>query len=201
MRILITGGTGFLGSTLASRARLDGHEVLTLDVSETSDIRCEMNDANAVHAAVTQAKPEVTVHLAALLIDDSMDNPQKAVAVNVQGTTALFSAAGACSTAWVIYASSVAAVGLCPANSGDDVTLRPVTVYDLTKAFGEHLARDLASQRFPDLNAHRNPSTPPPSAWGLANDRIYNVLGYAPHTTMPIGLDALIENRARSTKP
>jgi UDP-glucose 4-epimerase len=45
----------------------------------------------------------------------------------------------------IVYASSIAAVGPCAEDSGDDVALRPLTVYGATKAAGEHLCRALSA--------------------------------------------------------
>ena len=94
---------------------------------------------------MAQASPEVVVHLAALLTDAAADDPAAAVRVNVGGTAAVFAAARAAAVQRIVYASSIAAVGPCAEGSGDDVALRPQTVYGATKAAGEHLCRALSA--------------------------------------------------------
>jgi UDP-glucose 4-epimerase len=145
VRILVTGGAGFLGQSFASRARVAGHDVTTLDLAGDADMHCDVSDAAALAAAMASTKPEVVVHLAALLTDAAAEDPAAAVRVNVGGTVSVFSAARAAAVGRVVYASSVAAVGPCPEGSGDDVTLRPQTVYGATKAAGEHLAHALCA--------------------------------------------------------
>jgi dTDP-4-dehydrorhamnose reductase len=67
--ILITGGCGFLGATLAARARAAGHAVTSADVLDGADRRLDANDADAVAALVADLRPQAIVHLAAGLTD------------------------------------------------------------------------------------------------------------------------------------
>jgi UDP-glucose 4-epimerase len=144
MRVLITGGAGFLGRAFAAHARAAGHEVTTTDVAR-ADVVCDLDDPAEVWAMVTKASPEVVVHLAAMLTDASATNPVRATQINALGTAAVFDAAMRAKVGRIVYASSVAAVGPCPEGSGDDVALNPATVYGATKAFGEHLARAISA--------------------------------------------------------
>jgi UDP-glucose 4-epimerase len=81
------------------------------------------------------------VHLAALLTDACAADPVAAARVNALGTVALFTAAHAARVERVIHASSNAAVGPDPRQRGDSAPLDPRSVYGVTKAFGEHVAR------------------------------------------------------------
>ena len=141
----MTGGAGFLGHAFAGRARNAGHEVATVDLGGDADFRCDVADVRALAAAIAKIRPEVVVHLAALLTDAAAGDPAAAVRVNVEGTAAVFAAARAAAVQRIVYASSVAAVGPCAEGSGDDVALRPQTVYGATKAAGEHLCRALSA--------------------------------------------------------
>lgn len=145
VRTLVTGGAGFLGHVFAVRARAAGHPVATIDLAGDADILCDVTDAAALARAMAQTRPEVVVHLAALLTDAAADDPVAAVRVNVGGTAAVFAAASESAVSRIVYASSVAAVGPCADDSGDDVALRPQTVYGATKAAGEHLCRALSA--------------------------------------------------------
>ncbi|HLI11153.1 MAG TPA: NAD(P)-dependent oxidoreductase [Alphaproteobacteria bacterium] len=145
MRILVTGGAGFLGGAFAVRARDAGHTVTTLDRAGDVDHRCDIGDPDEVEAAVLAASPEAVLHLAALLTDASAVDPVASARVNALGTAAVFSAAMKAQASRVIYAGSIAAVGACAEGSGDDVPLMPRSVYGASKAFGEHLARALSA--------------------------------------------------------
>ena len=145
MRTLVTGGAGFLGQAFAVRARRAGHQVTTVDLGGEADVQCDATDVPALAAAMAQVSPEVVVHLAALLTDVAANDPATAVRVNIGGTAAVFAAARAAAVQRIVYASSIAAVGPCAEGSGDDVALRPLTVYGATKAAGEHLCRALSA--------------------------------------------------------
>ena len=141
----MTGGAGFLGHAFAVRARGAGHHVTTVDLGGDADVRCDVSDVPTLAAAMARASPEVVVHLAALLTDAAADDPAAAVRVNIGGTAAVFAAARAAAVQRIVYASSIAAVGPSADDSGDDVALRPLTVYGATKAAGEHLCRALSA--------------------------------------------------------
>ncbi len=52
MRVLVTGGAGFLGAAFAGRARAAGHAVTTLDRQGEVDCHCDVGDAATVADAV-----------------------------------------------------------------------------------------------------------------------------------------------------
>ncbi len=112
MKILITGGAGFIGSAVVRRAVADGHEVVNLDaltysanlenvasvagspnyVFEKADI-C---DEAAVRAIFARHKPDAVMHLAAESHNDrAIEGPLDFVRANVMGTAILLEAARA----------------------------------------------------------------------------------------------------------
>jgi dTDP-glucose 4,6-dehydratase len=104
MRILITGGAGFIGSALVRRLiEHTHHEVLVFDkltyagllsslepVSGSNRygfVQGDICDANAVGAAIAEFRPQVIAHLAAEShVDRSIDGPGEFVQTNVVGT-------------------------------------------------------------------------------------------------------------------
>jgi len=142
----VTGGTGFLGSALVKQARASGHETLSLDAHERADIVCDVGDPVALGVAVAATQPRAIVHLAAHLTTAADDDPLDAVRVNALGTAALFLAAERAGVERVVYASSNAAVGPCAQGSGDATPLEPRSIYGVTKAFGEQLARAMSTR-------------------------------------------------------
>jgi len=142
--MLVTGGAGFLGAAFAQRARALGHHVVTLDRARAADLRVNVEDVEAVALAVRVARPEVIVHLAAMLTTDAAADALAATCVNALGTAAVYAAAARAQVPRVIDAGSIAAIGATTHDVGDDATLAPLTVYGATKAYGEHLARALS---------------------------------------------------------
>jgi dTDP-glucose 4,6-dehydratase len=104
MRILVTGGAGFIGSALVRRLiEHTEHEVLVLDKltyagllsslepaaksNRYGFVQADICDAEAVRAAITDFRPQVIAHLAAEShVDRSIDGPGEFVQTNVVGT-------------------------------------------------------------------------------------------------------------------
>jgi dTDP-glucose 4,6-dehydratase len=110
MRILVTGGAGFIGSAVCRRLVGRGHEVLNLDkltyagnleslraISNAPGYRflqADICDHAAVRAAFTDFRPEGVMHLAAEShVDRSITGAQAFVDTNVIGTFAMLEAA------------------------------------------------------------------------------------------------------------
>ncbi|MGO4410928.1 MULTISPECIES: dTDP-glucose 4,6-dehydratase [unclassified Brevundimonas] len=106
MRILLTGGAGFIGSALARELLGRGHEVHVLDLltyagveaslaelegdPAYSFVRADIADPVAVAAVSADFRPEAVVHLAAEThVDRSIDGPAVFVRTNVVGTQVL----------------------------------------------------------------------------------------------------------------
>jgi len=73
MKLLVTGGSGFIGSNLIEYMAARGHEIANLDIAKPTDESqaayfqsCDILDSAAVKAAFQRFQPEAVVHLAAL---------------------------------------------------------------------------------------------------------------------------------------
>jgi UDP-glucose 4-epimerase len=155
MRILVTGGTGFIGSHVLTQFVTDGHTVACFDLDEPSPIaatvaddvefiRGDMTDTVQVYNTVAAFEPDRIVHLAAMLGRGSQRNPRAAFAVNVDGTLDLFEAAVHLGVERVVTAASVSSYGNVPPEVerlDETVVQRPSNVYGLTKYAVEHLGR------------------------------------------------------------
>lgn len=110
MRVLVTGGAGFIGSCAVRRLVAAGHEVETLDALtyagrpeslgpalEAPNHRlrhADIRDAAAMRRAFREFRPDRVVHLAAEShVDRSIDSPMDFVSTNVAGTVTLLRAA------------------------------------------------------------------------------------------------------------
>lgn len=169
MHILIIGAAGMLGRKtarrLAAKGELNGRKIDRLslvDVVEPSgpegfagQLDCEVLDLSKSGAAETlvSGRPDVIVHLAAIVSSDAEANFEKGYATNLDGTRSLFEAirAAAGYVPKVVFTSSVAVFGTpLPATIGDDHILAPLTSYGTQKAMGELLLADYSRRGFFD---------------------------------------------------
>lgn len=151
MRILVTGGAGFIGSHVVDAYVAAGHEVIVVDNLSTG-LRENLNPAARFYEAdvtdldrmveIAQAeKPEVVNHHAAQVnIRLSVANPVWDTQVNVVGTVSVLEAAARAGARKFIFISSGGAVyGEAPVlPTPEDVSPRPISHYGAAKLAGEH---------------------------------------------------------------
>ncbi len=123
MKALVTGGAGFIGSTLVDRLLADGHEVVVVDDfssgsdANLTDAQASAGDRLTVHRvdirddAVTQvvadAEPEVVFHLAAQAdVRVSVARPAHDASINVIGLLNVLEGARIAGARKVVFASS-----------------------------------------------------------------------------------------------
>jgi UDP-glucose 4-epimerase len=150
MKVLVTGGAGFIGSHLADRLVSDGHRVVVLDNLATGRlenlasvrdriewIEGDLRDRVAVERAVRGV--EVVFHQAALAaVARSVENPREVTDVNVGGTLNLLVAARDAKARRVVFASSSSVYGDTPElPKRESMTLSPRSPYAASKAAGE----------------------------------------------------------------
>ena len=103
-KILVTGGSGFIGSYVIDELLGRGYEVLVLDRSAPGPLRCHKGDARVSFfhgdvmddVAVTEAAAHVdgVIHLAAVLgTQETISNPRPAAKTNILGSLNVFEAA------------------------------------------------------------------------------------------------------------
>jgi dTDP-4-dehydrorhamnose reductase len=129
MRILVTGATGYLGSTLVPAARAAGHEVVAAGHAQIADLQLDVRDAAAVDAAVRDVAPEAIIHTA--YVQDGPD----AWTVNVEGSANIARAAHA--SRLIHLSTDVVFDGVLHRAYTEEDTPRPVTPYGETKAAAE----------------------------------------------------------------
>lgn len=162
MRVLVTGGAGFIGSHLVCRLAARGDRVRVLDDLSTGRagdlarhaevVQGDVRDAGTVQRAVTGV--DVVYHLAAVVgVRHALVNQLRSLTVNLAGTENVLAAAHAAG-ATVFLASSSAIYGKtdkAPIAEGDDVLLgntdRPCWTYSYAKLTEELLARAWAAER------------------------------------------------------
>lgn len=154
MRALVTGGAGFIGSTLVDRLLRDGHEVTVVDdlsrgsahnlVDALATGRCELRELDItspeLHAVLAEARPEVVFHLAAQVdVRVSVADPLLDVAQNVLGTVNVAEAARKAGVRKVLFASSGGSIYGTPEELpvAESQPINPKSPYAASKVSGE----------------------------------------------------------------
>ena len=153
MRVAVTGGAGYIGSTLVRNLTNEGHRVTVVDNQSTgnySHLKLLKNEGadllvgdirspGDLDAALKDA--DAVVHMAALSdLDACNERPEDAVSVNVYGTYQVVEAAKRNGVGGLVFCSSAAVYGT---PSTTPVTERhathPLNLYGTTKLAGEKL--------------------------------------------------------------
>lgn len=113
MKILVIGGSGFLGSHIADAFSAAGHEVTIYDLKTSQYLRSEQRmilgdvlDTGKLQQVIKGM--DQVIHLAALAdIDIAHNNPYETMKINVLGTTSVLEAARSAEVERVIFASTI----------------------------------------------------------------------------------------------
>lgn len=149
MRIIVTGGSGFIGTNLVEHFVHRGDQVLNIDVLQPRNHshnayweKIDLLDADALLKAIHEFRPDVILHLAARTdLEGKSLSDYKA---NIDGVSNLLSVIATLPTLHrVIFASSrlVCKIGYDPKNENDYC---PTTVYGESKVLGEKIVREFA---------------------------------------------------------
>lgn len=188
-RALVTGGAGFIGSSLVRHLLAHGWAVTVYDklnpgrrdfLPDDPNVElvvADILDEQAFSAALDGAKAEIVFHLAAIhYIPYCNAHPQEAMRTNVDGTEAVFRLSKAAGVPRVVFCSTAA---VYPSATGPlhevKTPTAPLDIYGFTKWFGEELADWMA----------RDGET------RFAVGRLFNV--YGPRETSPHLIPALLK--------
>ena len=162
MKVLVTGGAGFIGSHLSEKLLGQGHEVAILDdlndfysperkrdnlaqvgrAGRVAFYEGDIRDEATVQRAFEEHQPDAVIHLAARAgVRPSLEAPLLYERVNVGGTMVLLEAARKAGAAKFVFASSSSIYGIAnqvPFSEADQVNL-PVSPYAATKIAGEKI--------------------------------------------------------------
>jgi nucleoside-diphosphate-sugar epimerase len=158
MRILVTGGNGYIGSCIASGFAARGHEVYAtwrtnrerlLALSDGIEIKqLDLLDTKAVNDFVKAVRPEVTIHTAAFVTSENSARITPAlIASNVVATGNLAAAACAAECQRFVFTSSASVYGARNAPSGGftENDVNPDTVYGWSKHASEEILDRIAA--------------------------------------------------------
>ncbi|MBO0808154.1 MAG: NAD-dependent epimerase/dehydratase family protein [Actinobacteria bacterium] len=149
MRVLVTGGAGFIGSHLTDALLTRGDDVVVVDDlsagqvarldSQVSLHKVSITDRASLTAVVRAARPELVCHLAAQIdVRVSVDQPEHDAQVNAVGTVNVLEAARAAGARVVFASSGGALYGRdAPIPSREDVLPLPESPYGIAKFCAE----------------------------------------------------------------
>lgn len=145
-RVLVTGASGFIGASLVAELLSLGAEVKGLDVRQpiVTEYLADLSDFDATLRAVLDCQPEIVFHLAAASqVTATASAPALAVRDNTVATANILEAVRRYDGAGnVVVASSDKAYGPQPQTRlAEDSPLKPVHIYDTTKAAADLLAQ------------------------------------------------------------
>jgi nucleoside-diphosphate-sugar epimerase len=160
MNILVTGGTGFIGSYVVRDLLSERHNVVIYDLlpntalierittlEQRKEIKLEIGDITDLPCllrALKQHKIESVVHLAYILLGGSEANPSLAFRVNCEGTNNLWEASLVLGIKKVVWGSSISVYGK-PEEYREEILSnasnhKPNSVYGACKSFNEFMA-------------------------------------------------------------
>ena len=161
MKILVTGGAGYIGSQTCLELLGRGHEVSVVDSLENGSeealarvqrlsnrslefSQCDVREAHALDRIFDQFKPDAVIHFAGLkAVGESVTEPVRYYDVNVGGTATLLGAMERAGCSNIVFSSSATVYGepqYLPCD--ENHPLSPINPYGRTKLIGEYLIQD-----------------------------------------------------------
>ena len=151
MKLLVTGGAGYIGSHTVRQLTAAGHEVVVLDNLSAGHraalpagmtlVRADLTDFEAVKAALALHQPEAVVHFAAMIeVGESMMAPGRYYRNNVTGSLNLLQAIAETRKVPIVFSSTAAVYGdaeTVPIPEG--APKAPTSVYGETKLMTEQM--------------------------------------------------------------
>ena len=158
IRVLVTGGAGYIGSHTVKLLGERGYEVLTYDNLSTGHrwavlhgklVKADLSDKDTLRKVFEEFKPDAVIHFAAsIIVPESKRMPLKYYKNNVANTLNLLEVMEEYNVDKFIFSSSAAVYGIpeeIPVS--EDAPLNPINPYGETKATVERILRDLSNSR------------------------------------------------------
>jgi UDP-glucose 4-epimerase len=185
MKVLVTGGAGYIGSHTCVELMQAGHEVLVLDNLCNSHVavlervarivgkrpefvEADVRDAGALRGVFGRQAFDAVIHFAGLkAVGESVEKPIEYYDNNVLGALALCRAMAEAGVGTLVFSSSATVYGNAAAMPlREDAPLGPTNPYGQTKWMVERILLDLAAAE--------------PAAWRIALLRYFNPVGAHP---------------------
>ena len=164
MKVLVTGGAGYIGSHTCLELLRGGHRIHVVDSLYTGNrealervkllsnqeldfTECDVRDNVALKKVFADFLPDAVIHFAGLkAIAESVSEPTRYYDVNVGGTTVLLNAMEEVNCQNIVFSSSATVYGVPEYLPCDEKhPLQPINPYGWTKLIGEQLLKDWSS--------------------------------------------------------
>jgi UDP-glucose 4-epimerase len=185
MKVLVTGGTGYIGSHTCVELMQAGHEVVIFDNLSNSHravigriarivgkppefAKADVRDLDALHDVFARHRFDAVIHFAGLkAVGESVERPIEYYDNNVQGALALCRAMAQARVGMLVFSSSATVYGNASSVPiREDAPLAPTNPYGHSKMMVERILEDLAASV--------------PAAWRIALLRYFNPAGAHP---------------------
>lgn len=166
LKILVTGGAGYIGSHTTLALLRSGHSVLVIDNLDNGNIEAlervqklsnrtleflqsDVREVQALDKAFDEFRPDAVIHFAGLkAVGESVAKPARYYDVNVGGTATLLTAMERANCERIVFSSSATVYGepqYLPCD--ENHPLKPINPYGRTKLMGENLLKDWSSAK------------------------------------------------------
>ncbi|WP_425403168.1 NAD-dependent epimerase/dehydratase family protein [Hwanghaeella sp.] len=155
-KVLVTGGSGWLGAAVVRRLLSQGDDVVSVDLLVNPEMEAlakqktrlenrvaDLTDSDSIREVVVQAKPDAVIHCGAIVgVLQCADIPAKVTRVNVEGMANLLEAMRIAGVGRMVHVSTEETYGDFETSViSEDHPQRPTSVYGLTKLAAENFAR------------------------------------------------------------
>lgn len=160
MRLLVTGGTGFIGSHLAEQGRRLGAEVVVLGLTDRPEERAnasllQRQGVEVIPGSITDAelcgraaRGATHVFHLAVAMREGAKSDEFFESINLDGTRRLLEASANGGVRRFVYCSTIGIYGhRAPGITHEDSPLAPGNIYERTKVAAERLVREFAARR------------------------------------------------------
>ncbi|MDP2279981.1 MAG: UDP-glucose 4-epimerase GalE [Nitrospirota bacterium] len=154
MKILVTGGAGYIGSHVVKALGEAGHAILTYDNLSTGNkwsvlygelIAADLSDKETLKKTIVKFKPDAIMHFAAsIVVSESVRDPLKYYRNNTVNTLNLLDVMLQCGVKKFIFSSTAAVYGNAEKMPvGENAPMSPVNPYGSSKMMVEKILRDI----------------------------------------------------------
>lgn len=155
LRVLITGGAGFIGSWAYKELKSRGFDVISTDICPEANQTCRLDvrEYSEVERFLKTEKPDAVLHLAALTgssgrggYSESLKQPWEYLYVNYVGTLNVFEACRKANITKAIYLSSFSLYGITQGAITEETPSNPRNPYGYSKKCAEEVVKCYATE-------------------------------------------------------